>query len=718
MQKILRIGSGALFGAMVFLFFLVVFQGVVNIPAWLAVAGRMHPMFLHFPIVLLLLSFFTVWLPDGKNPNNEWLALLRLTAALSAAITAIMGMLLSMEEDRAGNLLEQHKWGGVIIALAGFLFYAYFSLLTPRMLLTRIFTVIATVGIIVTGHWGADLTHGKDYVLAPLKINETHKVPPDKAIIFADIIQPILEKKCVNCHGEASIKGGLLLSDIDGVLAGGKTGPLFIPGQPDTSLLIHRIRLPQEDKKHMPPSSKPQLTPAEAALLYAWIAAGADTDTKLFSLPEKDSFRVMATAYLQPGELAAGTDEPVYDFKAADEKKVLALNNNYRIVVPLGKNSPALSVNFFGKNAYSSKSLEELLEVKQQVTQLNLARMPVKDADMKVIQQLVNLRKLNLNYTDITPAGIPALSSLKHLQELTLSGTAVNSEAIEKLLPSTAISSLFVWDSKIDSIQLQRLRAKFPSVDIQTGFVDRGDDIIALSVPFIKTPAGIFDSDITVEMAHPFKGVEIRYTLDDTEPDSVNSPVYTSPVHIAKNTTVKARAFKKGWYGSGVAQASFIKRGVVPDSVILASAPDPKYRPSQSMALLDGQLGDYANTSNGDWFGYRNNNASYYLLFKKTVAIKSVLLNMMQNLGGHIFPPARIDIWGGADSSHLKLLGSSSPAVPPKGTPSKLLQEQVQFDPAEVQCLKIIVKPIVALPPWHDSKGKPGWAFISEVVLN
>ncbi|MBN8859988.1 MAG: chitobiase/beta-hexosaminidase C-terminal domain-containing protein [Sphingobacteriales bacterium] len=717
MQKILKIGSGVLFGTMVFLLFLVVFQGVLSLPAWLAVAGRMHPMFLHFPIVLLLLSFITIWVPGGKNLNDEWLSLLRLTAALSAALTAIMGMLLSLEDGRTGILLEQHKWGGVIIAVLGFLFYAYFPLLAGKALFARAFTVIATAAIIITGHWGADLTHGEDYVLGPLKKNEIHAVPPDKAVVFADIIQPILEKKCVSCHGKASTKGGLLLSDIEGVMAGGKAGPLFIPGLPDTSLIIHRIQLPQEDKKHMPPSSKPQLTQAEAALLYAWIQSGAATDAPLFSLPEKDTFRVLATNYLQPEE-TPGMSEPVYDFAAADEKKIAALNNNYRIVVPLGKNSPALSVNFFGKSAYSTKSLEELLAVKQQVTQLSLARMPVKDADMKVIGQLVNLRKLNLNYTDITPAGISGLGALKHLQELTLSGTRVNPEAIEKLLPSTAITSLFVWDTKIDSTQLLRLRAKFPSVDIQTGFVDKGDDIVALSPPFIRTPAGIFDKDASVEITHPFKGVEIRYTLDETEPDSVNSPVYTTPLHIDKNTTIKARAFKKGWYGSGDAQASFIKRGVVPDSVVLVSKPDPKYMPSQATALIDGQLGDVSNISNGDWFGYYGSDAAYYLLFKKTVTIKDVLLNMMQNLGGHIFPPATIDIWGGADSSHLRLLGSSSPTVPEKGSPSRLLQEQVQFPPAEVQCLKIMVRPAAALPAWHDSKGKPAWAFISEVVLD
>lgn len=717
MQKITKIGSAILFGGMVFLLFLVVFEHILHIPAWLAVAGRMHPMFLHFPIVLLLLSFFTVWIPNGKNPADPWLNMLRLVAALTAVVTAIMGMLLSLEDGRTGNLLQQHKWGGVFIAIFGFLFYSYFPLLSKRVVFTRIYTLIATVAIIITGHWGADLTHGEDYVLAPIKKNEIRTVAPDQAIIFADVIQPILEKKCVSCHGEASVKGGLLLSDLKGVLAGGKSGPLFIPGNPDTSLLIHRVHLPGDDKKHMPPASKPQLTEAEASVLRAWIKSGAATDAKLFSLPEKDSFRIVATQYLLPSENIMAT-APVYSFEAADEKKVLALNNNYRIVVPLGNNSPALAVNFYGKNAYNTKSLEELLQVKQQVVELSLSRLPVKDDDLKVLQQLVNLRKLNLNYTDVTPQGIALLSSLKSLRELTLSGTAVTADALEKVLPLPDLASIYIWDTKIDSVQLQRLKAKYPKMLIENGFVDKGGDIVALSPPMIKTPGSIFDKDIQIELKHPFKGVEIRYTLDGTEPDSVTGTIYTVPVSITKNTTIIAKAFKKGWYGSGDAQASFIKRSIIPDSAIAITPSDMRYRATNAEALYDGLLGDYNNNSNGDWYGYNKNEAAYYLLFKKEVTVSDVLLNMMQNLGGYIFPATKIDVWGGKDSLNMTLLGSVKPPLPAKGEPTKLVQQNVQFAPAQVQCLKIVAQPIRSLPQWHDGKGKEGWVFISEVVLN
>jgi hypothetical protein len=717
MQKITKIGSAVLFGGMVFLLFLVVFEQILHIPAWLAVAGRMHPMFLHFPIVLLLLSFFTVWIPKGQDTVDPWLNMLRLVAALTAVVTAIMGMLLSLEDGRTGNLLQQHKWGGVFIAIFGFLFYSYFPLLSKRVIFTRLYTLVATVAIIITGHWGADLTHGEDYVLAPIKKNEIRTVAPDQAIIFADVIQPILEKKCVSCHGEASVKGGLMLSGLKGVLAGGKSGPLFIPGNPDTSLLIHRIDLPGDEKKHMPPASKPQLTEAEAMVLKAWIKSGAATDAKLFSLPEKDSFRIVATQYLLPSENIMAS-APVYSFEAADEKKILALNNNYRIVVPLGNNSPALAVNFYGKNAYNTKALEELLQVKQQVVELSLSRLPVKDDDLKVLQQLVNLRKLNLNYTDVTPQGIGLLSSLKSLRELTLSGTAVTADALEKVLPLPDLASVYVWDTKIDSVQLQRLKSKYPKMLIENGFVDKGGDIVALSPPMFKTPAGIFDNTLSVELRHPFKGVEIRYTLDGTEPDSVSGKVYDAPIPIDKNTTINAKAFKKGWYGSGNAQAAFIKRGVTPDSVVVILPPDARYKPTSINALTDGMLGDYTNNSNGDWYGYNKNDAAYYLLFKKEVTVNNVLLNMMQNLGGYIFPATKIEVWGGKDSTQMTLLASVKPPVPSKGTPSKLIQELVQFSPAQVQCLKVVAQHIHSLPEWHDGKGKEGWVFISEAVVN
>lgn len=714
MRTLIRIGSGVLFGGMIFLLFLVVFESFLHIPSWLAVAGRMHPMFLHFPIVLLLISFFTMWIPSGRATKDDWFVMLRLVAALSAVITAILGMLLSLEDASEGELLLWHKWGGVTIAILGFLFYSYHDFLVRHILFAKLFTLAATVGIILTGHWGANLTHGADYVLAPI-LKQKELAPPDKAIVFADVIQPIFESKCISCHSESKLKGELLLENLKGVLAGGKSGPLFIPGNPDTSLLMRRIHLPVDDKKRMPPASKPQLTETETALLSAWIKSGAVTESKLFSLPETDSFRVLATAYLKGDKMAT---DPVYDFEPADEKKVLALNNNYRIVVPLGKNSPALSVNLYGRNVYSSKTLEELLPVKQQIIELNLARLPVKDEDMKVIQQLTNLEKLNLNYTDITGKGIEQLTTLAKLRELTVAGTGVTANALEKILPLPELESVFIWDTKIDSLEIKPLQKKFSKVNIETGYVDKGDVIVALSPPIIETKQGIFNNSTSLQIKHPFKGVDIRYTLDGTTPDSVNGNLYTDPIAIDKTVTLTATAYKKGWYGSPVAQAVFIKRGMTPDSIAFLTKPDPRYSADQATLLSDGTLGDYDNHSNGEWLGYRNNEAAYEMFFNNPISPQTVLLNMLQNTRGYIFPPAKVQVWGGMDNKKLQLLATLHPKIPAKNEAAKPLQESINLASAEIRCLKIVIQPVNPLPAWHEGKGQRAWVFLSEIVIN
>src|SRR5205085_6133957 len=193
MQIFKKIGEAILFGGLFFLLFILAFEQKLEIPIWLKVFGRMHPVFLHFPIVLLLLSFFTLWLPL-KNPHDPWLNILRLVAALAAIITATMGLLLSLEEE-GSDVLQWHKWFGVGVALLGFIFYHTHFYFSRKKIAGKSFTLIAAVIIVVAGHFGADITHGDNYLLAPVT-NEKKIVPLDKAIVYDDVIKPILEEKC------------------------------------------------------------------------------------------------------------------------------------------------------------------------------------------------------------------------------------------------------------------------------------------------------------------------------------------------------------------------------------------------------------------------------------------------------------------------------------------------------------------------------------------
>jgi hypothetical protein len=87
---------------------------------------------------------------------------------------------------------------------------------------------------------------------------------------FKSDVLPILEAKCIACHG-ARKQGKLDLRTREAMLKGGNTGPAIEPGKPDKSLMIELIHF-----NEMPPKkSKERVTAGEMKLLKAWIEAGA-----------------------------------------------------------------------------------------------------------------------------------------------------------------------------------------------------------------------------------------------------------------------------------------------------------------------------------------------------------------------------------------------------------------------------------------------------------
>ena len=69
-------------------------------------------------------------------------------------------------------------------------------------------------------------------------------------------IRPIFSYTCFACHGpdENKIKGGLRLDSLDAARKGGKSGdPAIVPGKPEVSEVMKRLRTDDPDD-HMPPA--------------------------------------------------------------------------------------------------------------------------------------------------------------------------------------------------------------------------------------------------------------------------------------------------------------------------------------------------------------------------------------------------------------------------------------------------------------------------------
>jgi hypothetical protein len=95
---------------------------------------------------------------------------------------------------------------------------------------------------------------------------------------FQRDIQPLLAEHCAHCHGvDESTRQGMLRLDIrQNALDGGDSGrPAIVPGKPDASEIVARIRSTDPDVIMPPPHEKKPLAPGQIRLFEAWIAAGA-----------------------------------------------------------------------------------------------------------------------------------------------------------------------------------------------------------------------------------------------------------------------------------------------------------------------------------------------------------------------------------------------------------------------------------------------------------
>jgi hypothetical protein len=89
---------------------------------------------------------------------------------------------------------------------------------------------------------------------------------------FTERVKPLLETRCVSCHGPDKVKGGLRLDTRAAALKGGESGPALVPGKPAESLIVQAVMHARPDLE-MPPKDK--LTKADIAVLERWIKDGA-----------------------------------------------------------------------------------------------------------------------------------------------------------------------------------------------------------------------------------------------------------------------------------------------------------------------------------------------------------------------------------------------------------------------------------------------------------
>ncbi|MEM9142461.1 MAG: c-type cytochrome domain-containing protein [Bacteroidota bacterium] len=405
--------------------------------------GRFHPLVVHLPIGFLILAVILGVTSKFESSKSAGL-LLDLTlwlGALSAALACILGYMLSLEGGYDTDTVFLHQWGGIALAILAFALLAYRKKVKIRPLIQQLGFAVLLLLLLYTGHLGGNLTHGSSYLFqyAPNPVRKMAGLPPkveridkkithiDSALVYEDVITPILDARCASCHNSDKIKGELLLTSFEGVMQGGESGASVVPGNSAESELFHRITLPQDHEDFMPPEGKVPLSKEQVGFVEWWIDSGAKANATLADLDASGEIRDKLEKYFKIGKYNTLLNNPI----ARIEPSVMDdLRASGFQVAPLSEDLNYLEVSAKIGEQISENQLKKLGKAKEHIVHLDLKNSGITDESLTLVNDLPNLIRLRLDQNPITDAGVRQLADLNNLEYLNLSFTDISDASL------------------------------------------------------------------------------------------------------------------------------------------------------------------------------------------------------------------------------------------------------------------------------------------------
>lgn len=446
--------------------------------------GRFHPLVVHLPIGFLLLGAIFHYL--GRREKYGYLqkavAPTILLGTLSAALSVVLGLALASEGGYDDQALFWHKWLGIAVLLLSVVAWmTYTDRLKAMTNLKSILMGFVVLLLIMTGHLGGSLTHGEGYLLqhAPGFVQSIFgksndganqlsaaDIEVDSLLVYAHVIEPVLEKKCWSCHNDQKQSGNLQMNTVETLLEGGDHGEVLLAGNAMESELFHRVTLDPDSEKFMPPKGD-ALTFDEIKILEWWLNSGMSFDTYLSDLAVPEDIKVILLRsfgvdavkkpYVEKIEV-----EPVLDTVTAELEAL-----GFRLT-PLAENNHLLEVSI--KDSLTLPMVKALQQAHEQVTWLNFGASGVTDQMLTELAKLPNLTRLRLEKNAVTDEGVAHLAGLEHLESLNLYGTSVTDNCLETIQDMPGLKRVFLWQTEVTQQAVDALLSNRKDLEVDLGF--------------------------------------------------------------------------------------------------------------------------------------------------------------------------------------------------------------------------------------------------------
>ena len=677
--------------------------------------GRLHPLLVHLPIGILVLAFLMELYFRKKASGTEYntITFALAMAALTTVLSVGSGWLLGDDGGYDETLLFRHRWMAVGLAVGATLLYLIKKY--PRAWSKNFYLplFIAVIGLLsLTGHFGGSMTHGEDYLFNNKETKKIVITDVDKALVFHDIVKPILDDKCVSCHNPNKIKGGLIMTNKAQLLIGGDSGSILKAEEGELPSLTHHIKLPMEDEDHMPPKGKVQLTAQEIELLEWWIGHENCFDCVAGTLDKTEKISAILNSLEEDTSTRALIAK---EAEIVSEDWLATININGPVITKLAANNPLLIVNLSGLKDLGKSNLRVLKKYSENIVELNLSNSNFNDTISSYLAIFKNLTKLQLQNTLITDKSLQKLSDLKHLESLNIYGTEITDQGLEQLNTLSSLKTLYTWNSKITKEALDGYSSKHPAVTV----VSLDEDFFTPSIlepPSIIADTDFFKDSLKVTLNYLFKGVDLYYTLDGSEPDTTSTK-YHRPLILTNSAQIKAVSHKQGRELSPVKTVDFKKSHILPSSITLDRNPNDKYQGQGGNTLIDLKRGSN-NIVDGKWIGYQGSGFAATIKLKKEELISSVSIGAFSSPEKWIFYPIGFKVWVSKDGNNFKMVHTEKIGTEQPNSDTKFQFFDLNIQPTKANFVKVEVISQHKNPLWHSYPGRDCWLLIDEIVFN
>lgn len=432
----------------------------------LQILGRLHILILHLPIGILLLTALMEWLNHWKKKvvSRELLSFQYAIGSITALGACVTGYTLSISGDYGEDVVKYHMWSGITATIISMMVcWASYS---QNLRYIRWGALLMLITISVTGHLGGTITHGEDFFTFSFDPESTEIKRPQfeiddvhQAQIYTDLIKPILDAKCVSCHGSSKKKGKLRLDSEESLHLAGKSGKPLIGTDPEESEMIKRIELPMADKKHMPPKKKMQITSEELQLIKWWIGNGSQFQKTLKEVAQNDTsvYQIVADILAEnKGENAVEINSVVPAFLPKTtlvplSKEIMEELVQLDIVaLPAGENSPFLEINTINVREMKKEHWELLTKIAPHIVRLKLSQRRISNDDLINLSNMKNLLRLYIDDTKITDEGLKHLLELPYLHYLNINNTAISDKGVSVLTSLSNLRNVYAFQTNIN----------------------------------------------------------------------------------------------------------------------------------------------------------------------------------------------------------------------------------------------------------------------------